>query len=131
DDAACQASRGISLATIGMLALGVGTLISSVLFVWLYVGRSILRRIRSLQNSMKVLSSGDLESEIYRSSQHDEIAEMSESLQVFRESMITAHALSAGQDKDRVAKAERASRMEGRIVEFETTVRGALDSLSN
>ena len=56
---------------------------------------------------------------------------MSESLQVFRESMIQARALSADQDKDRVVKAERASRMESRIVEFETTVRGALDSLSS
>jgi methyl-accepting chemotaxis protein len=102
-----------------------------VLFVWLYVGRSILRRIRSLQTSMKVLSSGDLESEIYRSRQHDEIAEMTESLQVFRESMIKARALSADQDKDRIAKSERASRMESRIVEFETTVRSALDSLSS
>ena len=61
--------------------------------------------------------------------QHDEIAAMANSLQVFRESMIEARALSADQDKDRIAKAERASRMEARIVEFETTVRAALDSL--
>lgn len=129
DTATAQAREEISLATIVMLALGVGTLLGSVLFVWLYVGRSIIRRIRALQSSMKILSSGDLESEIYRSGQSDEIAEMSDSLQVFRESMIAARALTADQDKDRVAKAERASRMEARIVEFETTVRSALDSL--
>jgi methyl-accepting chemotaxis protein len=129
DAATAQAREEISLATVVMLALGVGTLIGSVLFVWLYVGRSILRRIRALQSSMKVLSSGDLESEIYRSSQSDEIAEMSESLQVFRESMIAARALSAETDKDSITKAERASRMEARIVEFEATVRSALDSL--
>ena len=130
DTATAQAREEISLATIVMLVLGVGTLLGSVLFVWLYVGRSIIRRIRALQNSMKILSSGDLESEIYRSGQNDEIAEMSDSLQVFRESMISARALTADQDKDRVAKAERASRMEARIVEFEATVRSALDSLS-
>ena len=130
DTATAQAREEISLATIVMLALGVGTLLGSVLFVWLYVGRSIIRRIRALQSSMKILSSGDLESEIYRSGQSDEIAEMSDSLQVFRESMIAARALTADQDKDRVAKAERASRMEARIVEFEATVRSALDSLS-
>ncbi|WP_249146642.1 methyl-accepting chemotaxis protein [Bradyrhizobium sp. AUGA SZCCT0042] len=129
DAATAQAREEISLATVGMLALGVGTLIGSVLFVWLYVGRSILRRIRSLQNSMKVLSSGDLVSEIYRSSQHDEIAEMSESLQVFRESMIAARALTVDQDKDRIAKAARTTRIEARIVDFETTVLGALESL--
>ena len=56
---------------------------------------------------------------------------MANSLQVFRESMIEGRALSADQDKDRIAKAERASRMEARIVEFETTVRTALDSLQS
>ena len=112
-----------------MLGLGVLTLVGSILFVWLYVGRNILRRISNLQRSMQVLSSGDLESEIYQSHQQDEIGAMADSLQVFRESMIQSRALSAEQDKDRVAKAERASRMEARIVEFETTVRTALDSL--
>ena len=130
DAATAQAHQEISWATLIMLALGAATLIGSVLFVWLYVGRSILRRIRALQSSMKVLSSGDLDSEIYRSGQSDEIAEMSESLHVFRESMISARALSADQDKDNIVKAERASRMEARIAEFESTVRGALDSLA-
>jgi methyl-accepting chemotaxis protein len=130
DAATAQTQQEISWATIAMLALGVATLVGSVLFVWLYVGRNILRRIRSLQSSMKILSSGDLDSEIYRSGQSDEIAEMSESLQVFRESMISARTLSADQDKDNIAKAERASRMEARIAEFESTVRSALDSLA-
>ena len=56
---------------------------------------------------------------------------MANSLEMFRESMIEARALSADQDKDRIAKAERASRMEARIVEFEATVRTALDSLQS
>jgi methyl-accepting chemotaxis protein len=124
-----QARREISFATIIMLALGGLTLIGSVLFVWLYVGRNILRRIGNLQRSMQLLSDGDLESEIYCSSQRDEIAAMAGSLQVFRESMIQARLLSADQDQDRTAKAERASRMEARIVEFEATVRTTLDGL--
>jgi len=131
-DASTYAARQeISRATLVMLALGALTLVGSVLFVWLYVSRNILRRIGSLRHSMQLLSNGDLESEIYRSSQHDEVAEMANSLHVFRESMIEARALSAEQDKDRTAKAERASRMEARIVEFEATVRAALESLEN
>ena len=129
DASTSQARQEISLATTVMLSLGALTLIGSVLFVWLYVGGNILRRIGNLQRSMQLLSSGDLESEIYCSSQRDEIAAMANSLQVFRESMIEARALSADQDKDRIAKAERASRMEARIVEFEATVRAALDGL--
>jgi methyl-accepting chemotaxis protein len=129
DASTWQARKEISLATMVMLGLGVLTLIGSVLFVWLYVGRNILRRIRSLQRSMQLLSDGDLESEIYQSHQRDEIAAMANSLQIFRESMIEARSLTADQDQDRIAKTERASRMEARIVEFETTVRTALDSL--
>jgi methyl-accepting chemotaxis protein len=129
DAATWQARKEISLATTVMLALGGLTLIGSVLFVSLYVGGNILRRIGSLQRSMQLLSRGDLESEIYCSSQRDEIAAMANSLQVFRESMIEARSLSTDQEKDRMAKAERASRMEARIVEFEATVRAALDSL--
>jgi methyl-accepting chemotaxis protein len=131
DESTWQARREISLATRTMLALGALTFLASAAFVWLYVGRNILRRIRNLQRSMQLLSSGDLESRIYRSNQHDEIAEMADSLHVFRESMIEARALSADQDKDRAAKAERADRMETRIVEFEATVRAALDALQN
>ena len=124
-----QARQEISYATLIMLALGVATLIGSILFVWRYVGGNILRRISRLQRSMQLLSDGDLESEIYRSSQHDEIAAMANALHIFRESMIERRDLSTEQDKDRIAKAERATRMETRIVEFEGAVRAALDNL--
>ncbi len=130
DAATLQARQEISFGTMVMLALGIGTLIGSILFVWLYVGRNILRRISNLQQSMQVLSSGDLETEIYQSAHRDEIGVMADSLQVFRESMIHSRALSAEQEKDRIAKSERSTRMEARIVEFEATVRTALDSLS-
>ena len=131
DAATWQARQEISFGTMVMLALGVSTLIGSILFVWLYVGRNILRRISNLQHSMQLLSSGDLESEVFQTKHQDEIGVMADSLQVFRESMIQSRALSSEQDKDRVAKADRANRMEARIVEFESTVRTALDSLQS
>src|SRR5260370_5702724 len=54
---------------------------------------------------------------------------MANSLQICRESMIEAGGLSDDQDRDRIGKAERASRMEARIAEFEATVRTALNGL--
>ncbi|PSO19597.1 methyl-accepting chemotaxis protein [Bradyrhizobium sp. MOS003] len=125
-----QAQQETSLATTVMLALGALMLVGSALFVWLYVGRNILRRIRELQHAMQLLSAGDLDTEIVRSRQNDEIGVMKETLTVFRDSMIEARALAAEQDKDRIAKAERAARMEARIAEFENTVRSALDNLA-
>ncbi|WP_439372798.1 methyl-accepting chemotaxis protein [Bradyrhizobium sp. DASA03120] len=125
-----QARQEISLATSVMLALGALMLVGSALFVWLYVGRNVLRRIRELQRAMQLLSAGDLDTEIVRSRQNDEIGVMKETLTVFRDSMIEARALAGEQEKDRAAKAERAARMEARIAEFEGTVRTALDNLA-
>ncbi len=129
DAATWMARQDISFATTIMLALGAATLIGSALFVWRYVGANILYRIGALQRSMRLLSDGDFETEIYRSRQRDEIAEMADALEVFRESMIRGRALSTEQDKDRATKTERATRMESRIVEFEANVRAALDNL--
>ncbi|PZA11478.1 methyl-accepting chemotaxis protein [Rhodopseudomonas palustris] len=126
-----QAQSQIALATQVMIALGALTLIGSALFVWLYVGRSILRRIGGLQKSMQSLSAGDLETTIDRGSRRDEIAVMAESLEVFRDSMIRARALSDEQDKDRAAKAERTQRIEARIAEFEATVRSTMEKLQS
>ncbi len=99
DAATWQARQEIAFGTMVMLALGVMTLVGSILFVWLYVGRNILRRISNLQRSMQVLSSGDLRSEVFQTKHQDEIGVMADSLQVFRESMIQSRALSvrAGQ----------------------------------
>lgn len=129
DASTFQARQQISLATTVMIALGALTLVGSFLFVWLYVGRNILRRIRGLQRSMQRLSDGDLDTEIPQSRARDEIAVMADALAVFRESMVEGRELTASQNKDRIAKAERASRMEARIVGFESTVRTALGSL--
>jgi methyl-accepting chemotaxis protein len=114
-----------------MLGLGLLTLVGSALYVWRYVGGNILRRIGGLKQSMQLLSSGDLETDIDRSTYHDEIAAMAEALEVFREGMIQARTLSAEQDSDRATKAMRASRMEGRIAEFEAAVRDALGNLQH
>jgi methyl-accepting chemotaxis protein len=119
----------IRFSTLAMVGMGVGTLVGSFLFVWLYVGRNILRRIANLQLVMKRLAEGDLAAEVRASRAQDEVADMARSLEVFRESMINARTLSAEQEKDRAAKAERAGKMEGQISSFESAVRAALDTL--
>ena len=47
---------------------------------------------------------------------------MAESLEVFRDNMVRARALSEEQDRESVAKTERTQRIEARIAEFEATV---------
>jgi methyl-accepting chemotaxis protein len=72
DGATRMARQQISFATIVMLALGAATLFGSALFVWRYVGANILHRIGALQRAMRLLSDGDLDTEIHRSTQQDE-----------------------------------------------------------
>ena len=127
--AASNAHDTIVLATRVMLGLGILTLIGSALFVWLYVGRNILARIHNLQVVMGRLSQGDLTAEVARCRQQDEISVMARSLDVFRDSMIRSRDMSGEQERDRVAKTERASRIEGQISRFEDKVRTALGSL--
>jgi methyl-accepting chemotaxis protein len=124
-----QAMNLTSFAILVMISMGAATLIGSLLFVWLYVGRNILRRIGNLQGVMQRLAQGDLQAEVMASKTRDEVAEMAKSLEVFRESMIQSKTLAAEQDKDRAAKAERTARMESRVANFEETVRAALDML--
>ncbi|WP_316160885.1 HAMP domain-containing methyl-accepting chemotaxis protein [Bradyrhizobium sp. SZCCHNRI20481] len=131
ESATSTAGRDIELATLGMVGAGAATLLGSVLFVWLYVGGNILRRIRRLQQAMQTLSSGDLDTEIAASKQRDEIGAMVDTLQVFRDNMVRARTLAAEQDRENAAKAERAARMEAQIATFEATVRSALGTLQN
>ena len=129
-EAATQNAHNLtSFAILVMMAMGAAAFIGSLLFVWLYVGRNILRRIGNLQSVMQRLAQGDLEAEVMASKTRDEVAEMAKSLEVFRESMLQSKTLAAEQDKDRAAKAERTERMEARIANFEDTVRSALDTL--
>jgi methyl-accepting chemotaxis protein len=129
-DAATQSAHSLtSFAILVMIAMGSAAFIGSLLFVWLYVGRNILRRIGNLQSVMRRLAEGDLAAEVMASKTRDEVAEMAKSLEVFRESMVQSKTLAAEQDKDRATKAERTQRMEARIANFEETVRAALDTL--
>jgi methyl-accepting chemotaxis protein len=127
--AATQAHQEIALATKVMIGLGGLILVGSALFVWLYVGRSILRRMHKLQRAMQALSAGDLEARIDRCGRQDELAAMAATLEVFRENMRHARELSAAQQQDGIAKAERSARIEARIAEFEANVRAALQKL--
>ena len=127
--AAKQAHREIALATQVMIGLGGLILIGSALYVWLYVGRSILRRMHKLQRAMQALSAGQLDTAIDRGGRQDELAAMAATLEVFRENMMHARELSEAQEQDRIAKAERTARIEARIAEFEGKVRGALEKL--
>src|SRR5215467_5077625 len=63
------------------------SLLSSILIVWLYVGRSIVSRLTALSRSMLAIAEGDLDAKIPTGG-GDEIGRMAQALAVFRATAI-------------------------------------------
>ncbi len=62
-------------------------ILSSVLIVWLYVGRNLVGRLISLSDSMAAISRGSLDEPLAVGGE-DEIARMAEALEVFRQTAL-------------------------------------------
>jgi signal transduction histidine kinase/methyl-accepting chemotaxis protein len=75
------------LGRLGLLAVVALSLISSVLIVWLYVGRNIVARLTALSARMLTLAQGDLKSPLPQAGS-DEIGRMAEALRVFQAAAI-------------------------------------------
>jgi len=98
EDLASAAKQGIAAATdetrsvqklgrLGLLGVVALSLISSVLIVWLYVGRNIVARLTALSARMLTLAQGDLKSPLPQGGT-DEIGRMAEALRVFQAAAI-------------------------------------------
>ena len=83
-----QAASTQSLNTnilIGVVILG---FISSILIVWLYVGRNLIARLTGLSDSMLAIADGNLRAALPEPRGNDEISEMTKALVVFRDTAI-------------------------------------------
>lgn len=71
--------------TVGIVLL---SLVSSVLIVWLYVGRNIIARLTELSECMESVASGDLRIRLPRGESDDEIGRMTKALRIFRDTAV-------------------------------------------
>ena len=67
-----------------LLAISIVSIVGAFLITWLFVGKVLLRRIQTLSNRMLRMAGGDLETEVEISGR-DEVAEMADALEVFRQ----------------------------------------------
>jgi class 3 adenylate cyclase/HAMP domain-containing protein len=70
---------------IGVVVL---SLVSSILIVWLYVGRNLIARLTALSDSMLAIAGGNLRAPLPTPGGNDEISHMAEALVVFRDTAI-------------------------------------------
>ncbi|MGE4043947.1 MAG: methyl-accepting chemotaxis protein [Acetobacteraceae bacterium] len=105
-----------------MLAIAGAAMLAAIMIVTLYVGRSLIRRIRGLETAMARLAEGDLTVEVPASRSRDEVGHMAETLAVFKQNALAAQALRAEQDAGNRRKAERVAHMETLVRSFEMQV---------
>ena len=112
------------------IALLVSVVVLTVLIA--LIGRSIVTPVKSMTGAMRHLADGKLDVEIPARGHTDEIGEMAETVQVFKDNAIEKVRLEKEQDeKDRRAAEEKRRTMEKMADDFETSVGRVVDQVSS
>ncbi|RDD60381.1 methyl-accepting chemotaxis protein [Ferruginivarius sediminum] len=111
-------------------AIVAASLLVAGLVAWLYVARSLGRRLDRLTHATQAVADGDMDAEIDTAGS-DEIARMASALLVFRDGLAEAEAANrrASQERQRAQEARREDML--KLAEsFESTVSAAVDKVS-
>jgi methyl-accepting chemotaxis protein len=107
-----------------------GSLLAALLIGWLYVGRSVVRRLHALRASMFAIAGGDLHAAIPEDGR-DEIAEMASTVRVFRDNAAAGREADARLEREREEMAaQRRAELLALAQGFETSVKGLVERLS-
>ncbi len=106
-DISIVAGRQITSGQIILILLSIAAVIGASLVAWLYVGRSIARRLGLLSDAMRRIADGDLSVQV-QDARGDEIAEMTRALLFFRQA--TADAVVARQKDVELARTSESRR---------------------
>jgi methyl-accepting chemotaxis protein len=129
--AVSESEAEIRQGRIILICLALGSLGTALLIGWLYVGRGVVRRLVRLQNSMKSIAAGDLGIEVATGGS-DEIADMAEVLQVFKDTMIETERLRGEQAKNEQQQAQRRKADMIKLADnFETAVGEIVETVSS
>jgi methyl-accepting chemotaxis protein len=100
-----------------------------VVFAFFLV-RSITTPVIAMTNAMDVLSTGDRTVEIPGIGRKDEVGNMADSVQIFKENLIKAEELADAQKAEERAAQERAKRIEQLTSDFDINISDRLTSVS-
>ncbi|WP_419897964.1 methyl-accepting chemotaxis protein [Roseomonas sp. USHLN139] len=126
-------SRGLISRLDWLMALSVGMLLAGLALAALLgtlTVRSIVQPLRALTAAMRRLAAKDLQAEIPGTGRRDEVGEMAGAVEVFKEGLVRAEALAAGQAAEQAAKERRAGRLAELTRSFEAQVSGQVHQLS-
>jgi methyl-accepting chemotaxis protein len=95
-----------------------------------YVQRRLVRRLTSIGDAMRRLSSGDTDLTVPAATDPDEIGEMARSLEVFRSGEIERREMAARREAEQAAQRERAAGIEKMIGDFRATVTAVIAAVT-
>ncbi|MFD1628061.1 methyl-accepting chemotaxis protein [Azospirillum griseum] len=122
--------RMLDNSRLTQIGVSVASVIVSILVVWLYVGRSLVRRLLLLKSSMGRIAAGDLDTDIALDGR-DEIAEMGAALRVFRDTAREVEQTRAQAEVERSrAAGERRQAMLTIADQFESGVKIVVETVS-
>jgi methyl-accepting chemotaxis protein len=114
-----------------LICLALVSLATALVIGWYYVGRGVVRRLVRLQNSMKSIAGGNLNADIATGGS-DEIADMAEALQVFKDNMLESNRLRAERSEaEKHARDQRRTEMRKLADEFEAAVGEIVQTVSS
>jgi len=114
---------------VGVVA-SVAALLIGVALAWA-IGRGIAWPIVAMTDAMRRLAGGDKAIEIPARGRKDEVGEMAEAVQVFKDNMIRAEQLAAEQGRERAAREQRARRIEELTGNFDAAVAEVLSQFGS
>ena len=103
---------------------------SSLLTLWLYVGRNVIRRLSLTSDVTRAIAEGDLDRTLPEDNSHDEIGELMAAVRVLREHGIERRRLEEKQAEESKARERRTANLEGLIATFDRSVNQVLDMMS-
>jgi methyl-accepting chemotaxis protein len=129
DQAKISAESGVSNAfTQISLIVGIGIAISLILGA--FIARSIAGPIVAMTKAMLALARGDKETKIPAIGRRDEVGEMADAVQIFKDNAIEADRLAEEQRHEQAARDERGKLIENLCKSFDVTSTEAVQSVS-
>ncbi|MBK1839535.1 HAMP domain-containing protein [Azospirillum sp. YIM B02556] len=123
-------TRMLDNSRLTQIAVAGVSILVSILVVWLYIGRVVIRRMMALKTGMGRIAAGDLDAEITLTG-HDEIAEMGAALLVFRDTAREVETTRAAAEAERQrAAGERRQTMLSLADQFENGVKTVVETVS-
>jgi len=113
-----------------LIVAAVSVLVAGAIGVF-YVQRRLVRRLTSVGDAMRRLSSGETDLAVPAAADRDEIGEMARSLEVFRAGEIDRRQMAERQEAEQAAQRDRAAGIEHMIGDFRATVTNVIAAVTD